>query len=190
METYNECIGCKKGKCPLSKNIIWIVFIKKRKRFWVLRRFLFVTNAGQGSRNYELTWAATIAADEILLVHRSCFPPQTSLATKWRILGNDRAVKFGEKNYFCMLFDLFHVLLKPKIINRLQYLCKTYSCEAYSYFKKMALIERKLNTVKRKPEAERISKHSWNPCWCLLPYWYRQHISWPKETVWTFRAFC
>lgn len=59
-----------------------------------------------------------------------------------------------------MLFDLFHVLFKPKIINRLQHLYKTYSREAYSYFKAMALIERKLNTVKGKPEAERVAKHS------------------------------
>lgn len=79
-----------------------------------------MTSVGQGSRNYKFTSAATVAAEEILPLHRSHFPLWIFLVTKWRILGNARAEKFGEKNYFCM-FDLFHALLKPKIIKHLQY---------------------------------------------------------------------
>lgn len=119
METYNECTGCKKGKCPLSKNTNRITFFLKNS-FFILRQFLFVTSVGQGLRNYKITWAAAIAAEEILPLHGSHFPLWTFLVTKWRILGNDKAEKFGEKNYFWM-FDLFHVLLKPKIIKHLQY---------------------------------------------------------------------
>lgn len=59
-----------------------------------------------------------------------------------------------------MLFDLFHVLLKPKVIKHLQYLYKAYSFEAYPYLKAMTLIERKLNAAKGKPVAERVSRHS------------------------------
>lgn len=78
-----------------------------------------MTSVGQGSRNYKLTSAATVAAKEILPLHRSHFPLWIFLVTK-RILGNARAEKFGEKNYFWM-FDLFRALLKPKIIKHLQY---------------------------------------------------------------------
>lgn len=59
-----------------------------------------------------------------------------------------------------MWFDLFHVLLKPKIIKHLQYLYKAYSCEAYPYLKAVALTERRLNTAKGKPVAERGSECS------------------------------
>lgn len=33
METYNECTGCKKGKCPLSKTTNQITFKKKHQLF-------------------------------------------------------------------------------------------------------------------------------------------------------------
>lgn len=59
-----------------------------------------------------------------------------------------------------MLFGLFHVLLKPKVIKHLQYLYKAYSGEDYPYLKAMTPIERKLNTAKGKPVAERLSRHS------------------------------
>lgn len=59
-----------------------------------------------------------------------------------------------------MLFDLFHVLLKPKIIKHPQYPYKAYSCGAYPYLKAMALVERKLNTAKVKPVAERVPESS------------------------------
>jgi len=77
----------------------------------------------------------------------------------WAILGNDRAVKFGGKNYFRMLFDLFHVLLKPKVIKHLQYLYEAYSFGGYPYLKAMTVLGRKLNT-KGKPAEGRVSGNS------------------------------
>lgn len=136
-----------------------------------------MTSVSQASKNYKPTWAATIAAEEILPLHRSHFPLWTFLVTKCRFLGNSRPEKLWEKDYFCM-FDLFHVLLKPKIIKHLQFHHQAYCCEVYPYLKAMAFLARKLNTAEGKPVAEAVSKCPW-----LLLHWYKQHISRPKEII-------
>lgn len=122
------------------------LFFKKNPAFSFSDRFFFVTSVGQASKNYKPTWAVTIATEKILPLHRSHLPLWTFLATKWRILGNARAEKFGEKNCFCML-DLFHVLLKPKIIKHLQFHHQAFCCVVYPHLKAMAVLARKLNTA-------------------------------------------
>lgn len=62
-----------------------------------------------------------------------------------------------------MLFDLFRVLLKPKVIKHLQYIYEAYSCEAYPHLKAMTVLERKSNTAEGKPVAERVSQRSQIP---------------------------
>lgn len=70
------------------------------------------------------------------------------------------------------MLDLFHVLLKPKIIKHLQFHHQAYYYEVYPSLEAMALLARKLNRAEGKPVAEGVSR-----CPCLLPHWYRQHIS-------------
>lgn len=54
------------------------------------------------------------------------------------------------------MLDLFHVLLKPKIIKHLQFHHQAYYYEVYPSLEAMALLARKLNRAEGKPVAEGI----------------------------------